>query len=482
VADASYEPRYVAIVVRPGRELPTRVELGPAEPIDQAINDWLEQVEHGKDERDLDPPGRRLRRALWEPLAPALDGAGRVLISPDGLLNFLPWGALPGHAPGTYLLSERAFATVIAARQLVAGRQLRAQVAGGLLTVGGVDYSQADDASDRPHAELLASRTRSAPIVRGSFHFDPLEKTGAEAQAVEDKFHQFVEAGRTRTPEAVRLTGSTATKQRVLEVIHGSRFLHLATHGYFSPLRSVADSDPEADLNLTRSGVERPDEAPTLFPGLLSALVFAGANRPQNDPLTGAADFGAGIMTAEEVAGLDLSACELAVLSACETGRGRITGGEGVLGLQRSFHAAGARTVVASLWRVDDEATRELMTNYYDNLWRRKLGSLEALRQAQLNVLHGGTAAGKVRSIGATEPEPITVAVVRTHPRYWAAWVLSGDPGEPSNPADEPSPITHTLGAGKPAPAIRWALVALSVLLLALLVLIAWFWRKRSSN
>src|SRR5262249_31136537 len=153
---------------------------------------------------------------------------------------------------------------------------------------------------------------------------------------------------------------------------------------------------------------------------------------PKSDPLTGTSDFGAGIMTAEEVAGLDLSACELAVLSACETGRGRVAGGEGVIGLQRSFHAAGARTLMASLLKVDDEATRELMTAFYDNLWRRRLGPLEALREAQLSTLAGGRVVGRDRGIGPTEPEPVAVTIARTHPKFWAAWVLSGDLGESS--------------------------------------------------
>src|SRR5262249_58964876 len=115
-------------------------------------------------------------------------------------------------------------------------------------------------------------------------------------------------------------------------------------------------------------------------PGRLEGLVGAGAKAPPTNPATGLVDLGAGIMTAEEVAGLDLSACALAVLSACETGLGRTAGGEGVLGLQRAFHQAGARTVVASLWRVDDEATRALMTRFYENLWQAQRRPLEALR------------------------------------------------------------------------------------------------------
>jgi CHAT domain-containing protein len=193
----------------------------------------------------------------------------------------------------------------------------------------------------------------------------------------------------------------------------GQRFLHLATHGYFAPPELKSALAPPDDAEAVRSlwswEAMGQREATGWFPELLSGLVWAGANQPAIDP-AGGADVGAGIMTAEEVGGLDLKGCELAVLSACETGLGRVAGGEGVLGLQRAFHQAGCRTVVASLWRVDDAATTALMTRFYANLWEKRLAPLEALRQAQLSVLDDP-------DFGAGGD-----------PRLWAAWTLSGDP------------------------------------------------------
>src|SRR5262249_49126479 len=112
-------------------------------------------------------------------------------------------------------------------------------------------------------------------------------------------------------------------------------------------------------------------------PLLRSGLVLAGVNHSRDD----------GFLSAEEVADLDLRGCDLTVLSACETGLGQVAGGEGVLGLQRAFQAAGARTLVTSLWKVHDAATSVLMEEFYTNLWHKKLPKLEALRQAQLTVL-----------------------------------------------------------------------------------------------
>ncbi len=131
-------------------------------------------------------------------------------------------------------------------------------------------------------------------------------------------------------------------------------------------------------------------------------------------------------MTALEISELDLRNVDLAVLSACETGLGRVAGGEGVLGLQRAFQTAGARTCITSLWKIDDAATQAVMTEFYTNLWQKKLGKLEALRQAQLAMLKRYDA--KERKFrGLDLPESSVPATHRDSPFYWSAFVLSGD-------------------------------------------------------
>ena len=142
-------------------------------------------------------------------------------------------------------------------------------------------------------------------------------------------------------------------------------------------------------------------------------------------------------MTAEAIAGLPLQDLDLVVLSACETGLGLVGGGEGVFGLQRAFHLAGAHNVVASLWKVDDDATAALMAIFYDQLWRQDKPPIEALRAAQLALYHDPELAGKLARRGArptstswcsgpsrsraAEPGPR-----RADAKDWAAFVLSG--------------------------------------------------------
>ena len=112
------------------------------------------------------------------------------------------------------------------------------------------------------------------------------------------------------------------------------------------------------------------------------------------------------------------------MLSACETGLGEVAGGEGLLGLQRAFQVAGARSVVASLWKVGDEPTRALMARFYENLWRKGLTPRAALREAQLYMLREGLRRGVG---GIRRDEKDTSKSDRMPPFYWAAFVLSTD-------------------------------------------------------
>jgi CHAT domain-containing protein len=122
---------------------------------------------------------------------------------------------------------------------------------------------------------------------------------------------------------------------------------------------------------------------------------------------------------------------QLATLSACETGLGETAGGEGLLGMQRAFQTAGAKTVLASLWKVPDKATQTLMARFYDNLWNKKLTKLESLREAQRWLLREGAKQPElIRGRGlefAPDDEQEAKQSGRLSPLYWAAFELSGD-------------------------------------------------------
>jgi CHAT domain-containing protein len=240
----------------------------------------------------------------------------------------------------------------------------------------------------------------------------------------------------------VSLEGSDATEAALRRNLPGARYVHLATHGFFADARFRSAFQHDVAREQLRVGrvlmSGRRSTVTERNPLILSGVVLAGANRPPPTNDWGAPLGDDGILTAEEVAELDLHDTELVVLSGCETALGDVAGGEGVFGLQRGFALAGARASVASLWQVDDQVTRRLMTRFYDNLWHRHLGRLEALRQAQLAVLREpGAAGGGGRGVVHTAGPAEATREARTPPRLWAAWVLSGDPGEPAAAAPE---------------------------------------------
>jgi CHAT domain-containing protein len=158
-------------------------------------------------------------------------------------------------------------------------------------------------------------------------------------------------------------------------------------------------------------------------------LGLAGANRADTPDR--------GILSADDLTRLDLRQLELAVLSACESGLGESGGGEGVFGLIRAFHVAGCHNVIASLWKVDDDATCALMVLFYRYLWQEKLPPIQALRRAQLALYHnpsqikawstGGRGIDlKKTYTGTGQAPPAVKASGKAHPRLWAAFSLSG--------------------------------------------------------
>jgi CHAT domain-containing protein len=179
--------------------------------------------------------------------------------------------------------------------------------------------------------------------------------------------------------------------------------IHLATHGFF--LGSNCETAPRDTRSVGGLVSAVPVRAQIENPLLLSGLALAGANRRNS---TGSGEDG--ILTAEEVGALDLGGIEWAVLSACDTGLGEIRAGEGVFGLRRAFQVAGVRTVIMSLWSVQDEATRRWMRALYENRFQNGADTATAMRNASLAVLRERRAAGQ-----------------NTHPFYWAAFIAAGD-------------------------------------------------------
>jgi tetratricopeptide (TPR) repeat protein/CHAT domain-containing protein len=407
-------PSYVAFVLSPGKSV-RRIELGPAADFDRPLRRWLEAIAEGKDSPD---DSALLRKRLWDRIAERLPADVKaVLVCPDGDLARLPWAALPGERPGSVLLEERLVALIPSGPYLLEQLLHPPRYPDGpdkLLTVGAVAFGPKNADATRFWTELKAS--------------------GPEAE-------QVGKLGGDRG--VVRLSGKEATPARVLEELPKVRYAHLATHGFFDESslteekkRQAAFSDRLKGYQFVMGRVTEQGGVGARNPLGYTGLVLAGAN----DPTKAGAD--EGIATGERLVRADLRGLKLAVLSACDTGLGELTEGEGVLGLQRAFHLAGCPQVVASLWEVNDPATAALMAKFYHELWENKQPPLEALRRAQLTIYRmpeavellakGDRGAPLYKKALESKPEDLPRAkegnteAKRAPIKLWAAFVLSG--------------------------------------------------------
>ncbi len=377
----SLTPSYAAFVVHPNQPI-RRVELGPANPIDEAADAWRAAISRGE---STPAATQALSKLVWQPLAKAFPaGVKSLYLCPDSSLAIIPWAALPTGKGGRVVLEDYAVAVVphghFVLRQLTAKTEA-SQDADRMLLVGDVSYGSRPA---RPTFEeiQLASRTRHRDAVVGGKRVEwPALPAGKQETA--DVAHLAGDCDTTQ------LAADQATTDGVLRELPKSQYAHFATHGFFADKKfrsylQVIEDNFERDRGFDSVGSRGTFAGRN--PLVLSGLVFAGANLPREKDEYGIPTDDGGILAAEAIASLPLYDLKLAVLSACETGLGDVAGGEGVYGLQRAFHTAGTQNVIASLWKVNDDATASLMRLFYYKLWKENKPPLEALREAQLYV------------------------------------------------------------------------------------------------
>ncbi len=365
---------YLAMVFLPGAHAPRVVQLCTEDSLlaimdskeGESTSDYVQRL-YLRPDPDFPEDaefyfGDRLYAAIWEPIEPYLEGVQTIYYNPSGMLNKVAFQALP----------DRVGSTLINKYALVQRRSLPQQppefgTIENLAAAGGIRYSEKEE---------------EVPEVsddRGS-GWSGLPGTMAELTFISGLCNE-------RSIDILELTESDATEEAFRQVVEQEPdVLHIGTHGFF----------------LDHEGETATEDMPgypfrvSVNPLLRSGLVLAGGN---DSWIAGKAGPGDGILTASEIANLNMLGTELVVLSACETGLGDIQGDEGVYGLQRAFALAGAEQLVMSLWKVPDRYTAELMQLFYTALFNGKT-PLESLREAQLSLSK------------------------RTGPYNWAAFVL----------------------------------------------------------
>jgi CHAT domain-containing protein/Tfp pilus assembly protein PilF len=404
-------PRYAAWVVPSrGRGSVRLIDLGPVEPIDRAVQAVrrdlaaaparMRQEGEPDAERALRRPLAALAELILRPLWPHIAGSERWLLSPDGALWLVPWAALP-LPDGSYAVEKHTLSYLVSGRDLVRSPD---QVPGkGALVLADPDFDLQPARESKEARPTLLARG----LLPGSQlpRFSRLPGTAQEARAIAPLLERY--AGQH---PAVRT--DREAREEAFKALRRPKVVVLSTHGYFLADQDQAVAPALAGLEsrgLKLGGLDLPrpkgEKVQVLEnPLLRCGLALAGANQrdqagPNDDD---------GVLTGLEIVGCDLRGCELVVLSACETGLGKVNVGEGVAGLRQAFQLAGARSVVATLWQIPDRETARLMSRFFSHLAAKK-GKAEALRRAQLDIIRKRRARGKA-----------------AHPFYWAAFTLTG--------------------------------------------------------
>jgi CHAT domain-containing protein len=385
----------VAYVLRHDGEVKWK-ELGGAKATDTVVEAFRDALRNPW-RVDVKRRARAVDAKVFQPLRPLLGGANKLLVSPDGSLNLIPFAALLDER-WRYVITRYSISYLTSGRDLLR-LQVRRESRGEPLVVAAPDFGRRrrfetlsldNQGKTTPEEDVNVESPRSAANRIDEFYFPPLPYAAQEGEAL-----------RELLPGANLLTKDQATKA-ALSQVHSPRLLHIATHGFFLEDRKLTSAggccaqalgdDPERESQQFEQPVVSIEN-----PLLRSGLALAGANEHRQEDN--------GIMTALEVTGLNLWGTKLVTLSACDSGVGEVKSGDGVHGLRRALVLAGAETQVMSLWAVSDKATMELMVSYY-RLLREGEGRGEALRHVQLEMLKKGN---------------------RRHPYYWASFIQSGE-------------------------------------------------------
>lgn len=278
----------------------------------------------------------------WARIEPAIEGKKVIYLSPDGVYNQINPNTFKKGSEG-YAINKYDFITLGNSKDLFVIKNQKKGTSNKKATlIGFPDYGSKEVAA-LPGTKIEVDGITKMLKTGGYVPVQYMQKTATEAN---------------------------------LKSVKAPTLIHIATHGYFLK-----------DVELTGSGFGVNMDNASENPLLRSGLLLSGAGKT----VTGKAEPNLqsndnGILTAYEAMNLDLEGTELIVLSACETGLGEVKAGEGVYGLQRAFQVAGADALIMSLWKVDDAATQQLMTNFYAN-WLKIGNKQKAFKQAQLQLM-----------------------------------------------------------------------------------------------
>ncbi len=362
---------YSAFILKKDSKFPQFIPLFE----EKQLNTILEQNKNLSDRSkiDINYQEKALSNLLLKPLENELKGISTIYLSLSGLTHQINVAALPVNENQTFgqkykihILNSPSELIDYTATSFDKKEKL------DFILYGGIDYDKKINISptDRNLAhfdeEIKALQTRSGISSFGYLSATKNEIENISTLANKSNLKAIIFEDRNATEESIKqLDGRTIPF-----------VLHLATHGFFFPDPVIESSNDKLFIEGKSKIFKSSDD-----PMMRSGLVFSGANKSWGKSNENQSEDD-GILTANEISNLDLSACQLVVLSACETGLGEVKGSEGVFGLQRAFKMAGVKNIIMSLWKVPDTQTAELFNIFYSECFAGKTIH-EAFKMAQ---------------------------------------------------------------------------------------------------
>ncbi len=400
--------RYLLFQLSPAREIAI-FDLGDARRIEHLIAAYQQEllstqhtiIKHSESEaiQRLNDITDRLYKLLFAPIESTLNNINRIFISPDAALNLIPYQILTT-PDNKYIIEKYEIDYLLSGRDMLEFGRDKAVSGNQAVLIADPDFDAelaASEKRDKSSMEnkgvLLLNKHNHQPLAGTCLQkpFGRVFSTYRECQSVEEI---FLESG-AFNPMLYR--GAEASEGILRNFSEPPAVLHIATHAYF-----CTNAANKQELAMR--------ENPLIYSGLL----FRGANRSimqtadsnsQRRPVSED-----GILTSLEVSGLNLMGTELVVLSACQTGLGKVVGGEGVFGFRRAFQHTGVNSLIMSMWDIPDHETVNLIEKFYQ-FWISGDTKANALRKASLEMLNNGRRNNANR-----------------HPLFWGGFILIGNP------------------------------------------------------
>lgn len=339
-----------------------------------------------------------LYKLLWQPLDSLLQGVKIVYYAPSGLMNLINLGAV--QCPDNKVLSQKYQLHLLASTRDITDYHPTDISNGNMLLYGGIQYAMDED-------QLKDSSNQYA--TRGFSYMMGTTRSGGQLKELEYLDGSYAEEesiaalAKESNISCTALSGFGANEASFKYYASEKRapsptIVHISTHGFFfpdPPAQKPRDNNLDSKFFVSSSN-----------PLLRCGLFMAGANYTIMNPDSAALPEGIhedGILTGAEISNTNLRQTKLVVLSACETGLGKIDDNEGVYGLQRAFKMAGAQDIIMSLWKVNDQATKLFMTTFYQYVFKDKMNVYDAFAKTQASM----------RAMPQYQ-----------NPYYWAAFVL----------------------------------------------------------